>query len=203
MDRVMMDKKITCIACGVFKMEIEALARQGLFNCNVITLESMLHMKPAELEQNMEHAMAARPNDKFLILYGDCHPHMREMQAREDTTRVAGINCCDILLGRAEYRKLQKDQAFIFLPEWTMRWQEVFAHELGFAQPAVARAFMKEYRKRLVYVDTGVMQVPDGTLKEIAEFFNMPVEVMGISLDNLHQEICNALRKFGCDNDDN
>ncbi|MBF0505774.1 MAG: DUF1638 domain-containing protein [Nitrospirae bacterium] len=192
----MTDKKITCLACGVFRMEIEALARQGKLDCDITTLESMLHMKPAKLEQKMGRVIEAGQNDKFLILYGDCHPHMREMQDRGNVVKVAGINCCEILLGMETYRKLQKDQAFIFLPEWTLRWREIFTHELRLENPEVAQTFMKEYSKRLVYVDTGVMPVPDKTLQDISEFFDMPVETLHISLENLQQGIDNALQKF-------
>lgn len=192
----MTDKKIICLACGVFKMELAALLQKGKLDCDIITMESMLHMKPATLGQEMERAMAADPMDKFLILYGDCHSGMHEMQNRKNATRVAGINCCDILLGSAAYRKLQKDQAFIFFPEWTLRWQDVFTHELGFEKPEVAQAFMKEYRKRLVYADTGIMPVPDKTLRDISAFFNMPVEILPVSLDILLQGINKALQKF-------
>lgn len=192
----MTDKKVTCLACGVFKMELATLIKQGKLDCDIISLESMLHMKPATLEQEMERAMATGPKDKFLILYGDCHPRMHEVQNRENATKVVGINCCDILLGRDVYRQLQKDQAFIFLPEWTQRWQDVFTHELGFGKPEVAQAFMKEYRKRLVYADTGVIPVPHKTLQEISEFFDMPVEILPVSLDILLQGINNALQKF-------
>jgi hypothetical protein len=195
MEQIMTNKKITCLACGVFKVELAALIKQGKLDCDIIALESMLHMKPAKLEQEMERTLAAGPKDKFLILYGDCHPGMHEMQNRENATRVVGINCCDILLGRAAYRKLQKEQAFIFLPEWTQRWQEVFTHELGFEKPEVAQAFMKEYRKRLVYADTGVMPVPHKTLGDISEFFDMPVEILPVSLDMLLQGINKALQK--------
>jgi hypothetical protein len=192
----MTDKKITCLACGVFRMEIEALASRGKIDCKIIMLESMLHMRPARLEQVMDRVMAAEPDNKFLILYGDCHPRMHEMQIRENASRVAGINCCGILLGGEVYRKLQKDQVFIFLPEWTLRWRDVFAHELGFEKPEVLQAFMKEHQKGLVYVDTGVMPVPEKILRDISEFFDMPVEVMRISLDTLLQGINKALRKF-------
>ncbi|MFH0881214.1 MAG: DUF1638 domain-containing protein [Lentisphaerota bacterium] len=192
----MTDRRISCLACGVFKMELAALTKQGELDCDIITLESMLHMKPAKLEQEMERAMATGPKDKFLILYGDCHPGMHKMQNRENATRVAGINCCDILLGKEAYRKLQKDQAFIFLPEWTLRWHNLFTHELGFEKPEVAQAFMNEHRKRLVYADTGVMPLPDKTLRDISEFFNMPVEIQPISLDILLLGMNNALQKF-------
>jgi|SRR5208283_3092151 len=192
----MTDKKIICLACGVFRRELEALSRHGRLDCDTITLESMLHMKPAKLEQEMGRVIEAGQNDKFLLLYGDCHPRMHELQVRENVSKVDGINCCDILLGREAYRRLQKDQAFIFLPEWTLRWREIFTHEFGFGNHELAQAFMKEHRKRLVYVDTGVMPVPDKTLHDISEFLGMPVETLHISLENLQQGIDKSLLKF-------
>jgi hypothetical protein len=192
----MTDYKIACLVCGVFRMEIEALVKQGKLDCDIITLDSMLHMKPAKLEQEMGQVIVAGPNNRFLLLYGDCHPHMHEMQSKINVSRVAGINCCEILLGSAVYRKMQKEQAFVFFPEWTHRWKEVFRNELGFENSEVARAFMREYQKRLVYVDTGVIPVPDEALREISDYFGMPVEILPVSLDILLQGINNALRKF-------
>jgi hypothetical protein len=177
-------------------MEIEALVRQGKLECNSVFLDSMLHMKPFILEQELGRVMGDAQDDNYLLLYGDCHPGMHEMQDRENVARVAGINCCEILLGKDVYRKLQKEKAFIFLPEWTGRWQEIFTKELGFEKPELAQAFMKEHQTRLVYVDTGVIPVPEGVLQEIARFFNMPVEVLHISLDILLQGIQTALQKF-------
>jgi hypothetical protein len=192
----MSNKKITCLACGVFKNEIEALARQGKLDLDIVTLESMLHMKPALLEQEMGQALEASPNDTFLLLYGDCHPRMREMQNKENVSKVVGINCCEIFLGKEAYRTLQREEAFIFLPEWTLRWQEVFTMELGFEDPQAAQEFMKEYRKKLVYIDTGVMPIPESILQDISAFFDMPVEILHISLDVLSKGIQNTLRKL-------
>jgi Protein of unknown function (DUF1638) len=121
---------------------------------------------------------------------------MHEMQNQEHFGRVAGINCCEIFLGKDLYRKLQKDQEFIFLPEWTQRWREIFHRELDLESQEVAGSFMREFIRRLVYVDTGVIPVPYKTLHEISEFFGMQVEILNISLDNLQDSLNNALIKL-------
>jgi hypothetical protein len=196
MVRDMPDKKITCLGCGVFKMEMDELVKQGKLDCDIIYLDSMLHMKPATLEREMQEVLDGTKNDRYLLLYGDCHPHMHEMEACDDTVKVSGINCCEILLGKAVYRKLQKERAFIFLPEWAQRWREVFTCQLGFKTPEMAQSFLKEHCERLVYIDTGVIPVPDITLQEISSYFGMAVEVMPIALDTLAQVVSGALRKF-------
>jgi len=192
----MSNTKITCLACGVFRKELEALVSQGLLDFDIRFLESMLHMNPAKLERVMDKAMPAGSTDNFLLLYGDCQPGMHEMQTRENATKVAGMNCCEIFLGKEVYRRLQKEKAFIFLPEWAERWQEVFTHELGFNKPENAQAFLKEHLDKLVYIDTGVVPIPNKTLQDIAIFFDMPFEILHISLDILRQEIMLALQKF-------
>lgn len=196
MVRDMTDKKITCLGCGVFKMEVDQLVKQGKLECDIVYLDSMLHMKPAALEQEMQEVLDRTKNDRYLLLYGDCHPHMHEMEACDNTTKVSGINCCEILLGKAVYRKLQKDKVFIFLPEWAQRWQEVFTSQLGFTTPEMAQSFLKEHCKRLVYIDTGVIPVPDSTLQDISRYFDMEVEVIPINLDNLAHGVSGALQKF-------
>lgn len=193
---VMPAKKIKCLGCGVFRMEIAALIATGTLDCDILLLDSMLHMKPAKLEREMEEALADAGNDSYLLLYGDCHPHMHEMQNRAHTAKVSGINCCEILLGRTAYRELQKKKAFIFLPEWTQRWREVFTCHLGFGNPEMAQSFLKEHCRLLVYVDTGVMPVPETTLQEIAAYFDMPMEKIAVSLDTLTQGIDTALQQF-------
>lgn len=193
----MTNTKHTCLSCGVFKKEIEALVKQGRLACNIITLDSMLHLNPEKLEQVIYRVIKSRPVDEYtLLLFGDCHPHMHELQEHEHMSKVSGINCCEILLGHKEYRKLQKERAFIFLPEWTLRWQEVFIRELGFSKPEIAQVFMKEHCTRLVYIDTGVIGVPEKALQEISDYFDMPVDVMPISLDVFLEGINKAQQKF-------
>jgi hypothetical protein len=189
-------QRIVCLSCGVFRMEIESLARQGKLDCRIITLESMLHMKPEKLRQEMETVIAAQKGSKILILYGDCHPYMHEIQSRENFAKVDGMNCCEIFLGTELYKKLQREQAFIFLPEWTQRWREIFHKELGFEDQEIAGSFMRDIIRQLVYVDTGVIPVPHKTLHEISEYFGMPVEILNISLDNLQDSLNNALIKL-------
>lgn len=185
-----------CLACGVFRKELEALADKGLIDCRVRTLESMLHMNPEKLEKSLEKVLADNPLGRFLLLYGDCHPRMHEMAGYANVSGIAGMNCCEILLGKEAYRNLQREKAFIFLPEWAMRWREIFTRELGFENPENARFFLKEHLEKLVYLDTGIDPVPTQLLKEIREFFDMPLEVLPVALDYLRNAINTASHKF-------
>jgi hypothetical protein len=194
--RFMNKNAITCLACGVFKKELEFLSARGQIDFRVHTLESMLHMDPAKLQTVLETITAGHPQDNYLLLYGDCQPRMNEMSNKKNTARISGVNCCEILLGKEAYRKLQLEKAFIFLPEWAQRWREIFTRELGFGKAENAKMFMKDHLEKLVYIDTGILPVPVTLLKEIQEFFDLPLEVVTISLEILKSEIEKALQKF-------
>lgn len=185
-----------CIACGVFKRELEALAGKGLIDLEVQTLESMLHMDPLKLEKVLGQLLSQHPEKKYILIYGDCQPRMNELESRSGVSRTRGVNCCEILLGKNAYRKLQHEKAFVFLPEWAVRWREIFARELGFAKPENACCFLKEYLEKLVFIDTGVVPVSEELLHEIRDYFDMPLEIIKISLDNLKGAIEQAVLKL-------
>ncbi len=187
-------KALSFICCSVLRRELEAFLGQDYPQAEQVFLDSMLHMRPEMLHKAINEALAVRPDRQCLLVYGDCHAHMKETGLRPHCARSDAINCGDLLLGRSLYLTYRNSKAFLFLPEWTERWREVFEKELGFSDPALAREFMQESQRRLVYVNTGLIPVPHETLQEIAEFFSMPMEIVSVSLDTLRQAIHSAMQ---------
>ncbi len=189
-------KSLSFICCSVLRREIEEFLSQDYPQAEQIFLDSMLHMRPEMLHQAIDQALAARPDRHCLLVYGDCHAYMKETGERPHCTRTDAINCGDLLLGRELYRTYRNGKAFLFLPEWTERWREVFQKELGFSDQSLARDFMQESQRRLVYVDTGLIPVPETTLQEISEFFGMPMEIVPVSLNQLRQAVRSAVERL-------
>ncbi len=187
-------KALSFICCSVLRREIETFLSEDYPEAEQVFLDSMLHMRPEMLHHVIDEAIAARPDRHCLLVYGDCHAHMKEMGRRSDCARTDAINCGDLLLGRDLYRTYRSEKAFLFLPEWTERWREVFQKELGFSDPSLAREFMQESQRRLVYLDTRLIPVPAKTLQEIADFFSMPMEIVSVSLDKLRQAVRSAVQ---------
>ncbi|MDK9707006.1 MAG: DUF1638 domain-containing protein [Desulforhopalus sp.] len=186
----------TIICCSVLRMEVEDILRRELPDIEAIFLDSMLHMHPERLHRVMDESLATLGNRNCLLIYGDCHPHICDTDKRPHCSRTKAVNCTELLMGEELYRRYRRRKAFVFLPEWTLRWREVFLDELGFREPSLAREFMQENRSVLVYIDTGIIPVPQKVLDEIADFFAMPVEVLAVSLDSLRRAIDTALAKF-------
>lgn len=184
-------KDILALTCGIFQAEMQRLAPR-FPRLRFVFADSMLHMRPDLLQNRIDDELARHPQGKTLFIYGDCTPRIVELSRKPGFAKAKGINCCEILLGREEYRRLRKAGAFFFLPEWTLRWRDVFERELGFAGGRGAGEMLREVHNQFIYLDTGVMPVPQALLDEISRELEMPMTVLAVGLDRLEQNIASA-----------
>lgn len=187
--------KIAIVCCSVMKHEVAAILAQDFPDIEAVFLDSMLHMHPKLLEQTLESKLRelACP---ALVIYGDCSPAMHSLEDRFVCARTTGVNCCELLLGHERYLADRNGQAFLLLPEWTKRWKEVFQKELGFKDMELARSFMHEYRTSIKYIDTGFVPVPEDTLREISDFFDMPISIEKTDDKSLRAIIHEAMQRL-------
>lgn len=186
---------ILAITCGIFQAEMTALASR-FPRLRFEYLDSMLHMRPDLLQTRIDELLGGQPLGQVLFIYGDCTPRIVELCRRPGFAKTAGINCCEIVLGREEYRRLRKGGAFFFLPEWTLRWRQVFERELGFVGGREAGEMLREVHSHLVYLDTGVMAVPRETLQDIGRELAMPMSVLSTGLGRLTEAVAVAQEKL-------
>jgi len=184
------------IACGVLRPELEALAAAGRLTGVRIYLDSMLHMSPPALEVQLGRVLQDRALPKDLatqiLVYGDCCPGMQGLLEGHGARRVDAPNCAQMLLGRARFRELMRERAFLMLPEWTLRWETVFREELALG-PENARLCMQGLITGLVYLDTGVMPVPHEELEACGRYLGLPYRVETVGLEELERALAAAL----------
>jgi len=178
------------ICCGVVTKEVEELHRRGDIQGELGFLNSMLHMNPLQLEHILEEQLqdSSRP---VVLIYGDCCPGMLQLIDRPGVSRVDGINCCQVLLGKERYKELMRDETFIMLPEWTSHWKAIIEQELGL-HGEIARDLFRESRKGLVYLDTGLAPVPEKELNECSVYTGLPLRVEPINLNRLKTALLKA-----------
>jgi hypothetical protein len=176
---------ITAVACSIFKNEIEKLQKDNKLNMPVIYLDSMLHMFPDKLHESVGAAIKPlqEAGRKILLIYGECSAFMNLYSSYRNTARIKGINCVEAFLGREKYHALRKEGAFFLMPEWTLRWKEIFQNELGLSAEN-AKSFMREMHTKIIYIDTSVIPVPCETLIEISDYSGLDHQVIKITLDN-------------------
>jgi len=154
-------------------------------------------MYPERLASSLQTVLDGelKQGHKVVLIYGDCCAQMTAMEAMPGVVRTRGKNCCELLLGIEEYRRLSHEGAFFLIPEWVSRWKEIFVKELGLNCDS-ATGLMQEIHRKLTYLDTGMAPVPENALKEFAEYCGLPFEVRQVSLELLHSAIEYAL--FRC-----
>lgn len=181
------------LSCGVLRAEMESLHQQGLIRGVLLFLDSMLHMDPPGLEATLI-ALLEKNLDKprcLVLVYGDCCSRMLDLVRRFRVGRVNAINCAQLLLGRDRYRQLMHQEAFMVLPEWAGRWEEIMQHELGLTR-AVAHDLMQETRGVLVYLDTGLAPVPEQNLAAFSAYTGLPWRTETVNLETMLSQLLAA-----------
>ncbi len=182
--------RVICISCSVFCKELNML--QGELDLECHCLDSDLHLRPRELQERMTPLVeSAREQSQVLLIYGDCHPYMTELE-RPGVVRTRGVNCAEIILGKNRYRELVRAGAFFILPEWALRWREIFAICPGFDMAEIIR----DMHSKLVYLDTGTSPVPHQELQACSQWCGIPYEVLSVSLDNFLNVVNDAITKL-------
>lgn len=189
------------LSCSVLAREVESLRQRFWPQVPMRALNSMLHMRPESLALRLRDALESeRANGlQVVLIYGDCCAQMGELEGWAGVVRTAGKNCVELLLGSEGYRALQREGAFVLLPEWAHRWREVFALELGLTQETAA-TLMKDMHQKLVYLDTGVQPAPEEALADCGAYCGLRWEVRPLSLETLQgkiQEAVGRLRTVG------
>jgi hypothetical protein len=197
MNGIVSDRTVL-VTCGVLEEEVRSLADAHWPSCKLISLESMLHMRPDKLETALEAVLGEelKQGHGAVLIYGDCCARMAALEKLPGVARTAGVNCCELLLGHSEYYRLLREGAFFLLPEWARRWREVFSSQLGLGQ-STAVALMQEMHRKMIYLDTGLTPVPEKELRDCNEYIGLPFEVRHVPLENLKMAIEEALSRAG------
>ncbi len=193
-DKAGIKSTLVAISCAVFKDEIMALKDRHWPNLTIEFLSSMLHMRPDKLANILDTRLKGNKfqENKALLIYGDCCMKMTDFTQRPGIVRVRGNNCCQMMLGNAEYRRLSHEGAFFLFPEWVRRWRHIFSTELGLNR-SNAESLMGEMHSKLMYIDTGVVPIPIDDLNDCSQYCGLPWEVLPVSLEPVRKGIQDGL----------
>ncbi len=186
-------KSMRAIACSVLRKEIDFLCESGQLDIEVEYLSSILHIHPHLLEKQL--AKRLDDTDQCLLVYGDCHARMFDMTQVPGIGRPIQTNCCELLLGHDKYIELASQRVFFVLPEWAVRWKTVFIEELGLGDDNI-KNFMEDMHTKLLYLDTGLVPVPENLLTDMSDYTGLPWEVMKVSLDTLLETLKQTMEEI-------
>ena len=134
-----------------------------------------------------EKALSPPSNPKkgtVAVLGGGC---LRGLGANPEWLKGAKVlaprQCAHLLAPAAMVDKLILEGAYLLTPGWLASWREHIA-EWGFDQ-ATAREFFRESTQKLILLDTGVIEGSRAELAAMAEYLDLPWEIIPVGLDML------------------
>ncbi len=185
------------ISCSVVRNELEHLRAQGQFPYPVDYVNSEMHLRPQELGKNIERRlqMFLRSGKRILLVYGDCHASMVDMEQSARVVRTEALNCVELLIGKAQRREWLARRYFFLLPEWLDRWEEIMLHLPGMTREQCIDLYQREHRG-LCYLDTGVVPVPTMRLLQCSETMSLLYEILPVSLEHFRGVLYQAVQKL-------
>ena len=181
-------KPVIFISCGIFREEIELLARQGAFDRQVVFLDAALHVNFDLLQARLEEALekASSAGGKLKVVYGHCHPDMAEILERYGASRIEAGNCLEAFVGPEEVGRLNAEATSFFLSAgWVNHWEDMF--KLGRETLNFDFRDMFANYKRIIVFDTGLIPIDRAKVDAFSEFTGLPVQWRKISLDRLRR----------------
>lgn len=178
------------VSCGIFRAELEYLAREGRLSGEVVFLDASLHVNFDRLKSGLVQTLEGlrRKGCEARVLYGACHPEMAEILERFGARRMAASNCLEALVGGEEMHRLTTERKTFFLSVgWINNWEKMFAigtkdFDLDF------RALLSTYERAVVF-ETGVLPLDEERLLRFQELTRLPVERRPICLDLLADQL--------------
>jgi hypothetical protein len=188
-------KRAVLICCSALKAETERLCTSHWPDHQRTYMTSTRHLHPERLAASLQSALEAeqKQGNRVVLIYGDCCAGMTAFEAMPGVVRTRGKNCCELLLGSEEYRRLSHDGAFFVIPKWARRWKRFFSG-LGLSRDNAA-SLMQELHRTLIYLDTGLTPVPKAALQECADYCGLPYEVRPVPLDLFRTAIEDAIHR--------
>ncbi len=144
------------IACAVFKPAIDSLQLKRRYpNLRLTYLPSHLHLRPKDLKKRMRRAITAARvrEEKTICIYGECFPEIDDFCEQNQTIKVPGHYCYEMLLGRERFRQFMEETAGTYFVEKNLlvNFEEYCVIPLELRDEDMRRLCFGQYQ-RLVYI---------------------------------------------------
>jgi Protein of unknown function (DUF1638) len=174
------------ISCGIFREELEYLAKEKGLDRSVVFLDAALHVNFDRLKARLIEALEEnrKSGTVLKVVYGSCHPEMSEILDRYGAKKIKAANCLEAMAGPEEVKRLNEEAKTFFLSAgWVNNWEKIFAQ--GREDFGLDFKLMFGSYKRIIVFDTGVIPLDEEKITKFSEFTGLPAERRRITLDHL------------------
>ena len=174
------------LVCGHFAREVETILREDGFEDAVCYTFAPSCIRPQQAESILATLGSSLFDDSSkAILVGGCYlSRKKQLDTLPPQVRVHNLENCFYCLVSKEYvDEWLKHGGYLVSPGWLVHWRQTMS-QWDFNQKT-ARAFFHEFTKTLVLLDTGVYADSAVTLKEFADFLDLPFQIVRVGLGHL------------------
>ncbi|MBF0262064.1 MAG: DUF1638 domain-containing protein [Magnetococcales bacterium] len=184
------------IGCGILHKEVDHLIRKNGWHLESRYLDSSLHNHLARLSDQLNQALdqEAANGRETIVFYGCCHPRMEAILDAHHTLRTQGQNCIVMLLGHDWFMEELEQGSYFLLEDWALSWRPMFAQVFGENQSVVREIFHASHQG-IVAVRTPCSDEFTREAGEMAEYLDLPLRWLDVSLDHLEGVLTDALTR--------
>lgn len=180
-------KKIPLIACSILEAEIREIAKSIPIG-EIFLVDSAYHFTPEKLYNKVLEITQEKRLKEAILLYGECSAGFKMPFPGTKIYRLKKHNCIDLLMSSEEEYAFRKNNIMVLLPEWAVRWHELFFTWFGF-KPASLKVFMQEMHSEIVCIDDGTIDITESLMSSIEQAAGISCRKKKITLDHLSQSI--------------
>lgn len=192
---MMQSNQFTLAVCENFLPEAKAvLAQNALHDVNLVTWKPCCEHPPKSWN---ELATLVDVQDKNpLLIVGACFSKMLQ----EPPSHLSHIHlhsleqCFHLLCDRTQVNTLIKEGSYIVSPAWVVDWQD-HLDQWGFNQET-AQIFFNDTAKKIVLLDTGIMDLARLKTEEFASYVGLPCSKIDIGLNFISQYLQSLILKW-------
>lgn len=182
------------LGCGILRKEVHYLIEKNGWPVETLLMASALHSELDKLERGLTGALAKHAEDKTVVFYGCCHPHMDTILEQAHTLRTEGQNCVEMLLGKEHFTQELLAGAFFLLEDWALKWERITKVTFG-EHPAVIREIFQVDRKYML----GLITPCSGDFRAEAEAaaakVGLPLRWEHVGLEHLETVLRQAIER--------
>ncbi len=184
------------IACGVFQKEVERISDELGFPFEAHYIGPGLHVDFDELAEALKAELEkCKDCDGIIVVYGECHPRIREILAPYKAALADCQNCVDAFITRKGMENKAREGLYFYLsPGWVECWREILSR-LNWNQED-ARRQLGSF-KGVVFLDTlGNALDYENELIEFFDYTLLPPETMPVDLGHFKSLIIDAKKRL-------
>ena len=182
------------IACPVLNKELQLVLAELVAHPHVHFMDYSIHINADIMEQELhKHCATCGDNSQLGILVGkDCKAlqPIETIAKNNNATLASGQNCIEMILGKEQLLKLQKNRTAIMTPGWiTMMKQSI---QDGNWRVEDARINMGWY-DQILLLDTGTAPLTDELIMSFFELTEVPIDILKVDLRHFKQVVADLL----------